>query len=148
MELDIELIDVTGDFGALRFVFFHAALQFGHAAGGNGRWFAAVLTGKSHPCGRAIDNQRNSALLAFEKQVALFVRLGRGPGRGSSLHAPESSTRHTTGTATRCRKTIGKAADSRDRLARAAGQRKLLATQGRLAGEMVITKSLEWNDRC
>jgi len=51
-------------------------------------------------------------------------------------------------TATRCLKTIAQVDDSRDRLARAAGQRKFLATQGRLAGEMVITKSLEWNDRC
>ena len=85
MQLNVELIDVTSDFGALRFVFFQAALQVARVADGNARRFATVLTGKGHPCGCAFDHEGSAALLASKKQVALIVRRGRSWERG---HVP------------------------------------------------------------
>jgi hypothetical protein len=85
MKLDVELIDVAGDFCALRFVFFQAALQLARVADGNAGRFATVLTGKGHPRGCAFDHEGNAALLASKKQVALFARRGRSWERG---HVP------------------------------------------------------------
>jgi len=70
MHLNSELIDLTDDFGALRFVFFQAALQVGQAREhffgvgfigcGSVRhrcWLFAALTGQRQSRGRGIDNK-------------------------------------------------------------------------------------------
>jgi hypothetical protein len=128
VKLNVKLIDVTGDFGALRFVFFYVPLQFGHATGGNNGRFATVLTGKGHTCGCAIDNQWNAAPVAFEKQVALCASYGRGWRRRSGFHATGVSTSHTN-RVTRCRPTSFGKLSGGDNLARVAGEGKSMESR-------------------
>ena len=82
MELDAELIDVTGDFGALRFVLFQLALQIGGLLRCRGRarryhWnkrrFTATLAVQSHSSGCRVDHEWASALLALEEEIPCFV---------------------------------------------------------------------------
>src|SRR5438046_10661484 len=82
MELNAELIDVTGYFGALRFVLFQLALQIGEllrCRGGawryhwNRRRFTATLAVQSHSSGRRIDHERAGAVLALAKEVPCVV---------------------------------------------------------------------------
>src|SRR5205823_5914388 len=83
MELNAELIDVTGYFGALRFVLFQLALQIrkllrrcrGRArqCRWNKRRFSATLAVQSHSGGRRVDHERTGAVLALEEDVPCFV---------------------------------------------------------------------------
>src|SRR3954454_4146669 len=82
MQLDAELIDVAGDFRALRFVFFKLALQVSAMRldftvrslllsrhGWDRRRFATLLTVQGHSCGRGINNQRRGAMDAGKSNV-------------------------------------------------------------------------------
>src|SRR5437763_15752246 len=82
MELNAELIDVTGYFGALRFVLFQLELQIGgllRCRGGafryhwNKRRFSATLAVQSHYSGRRVHNERVGAVLALDDEVTCFV---------------------------------------------------------------------------
>src|SRR5438045_9578978 len=82
MALNAELIDVTGYFGALRFVLFQLALQIGEllrCRGGarryhwNKRRFTATLAVQSHSSGRRVHHERAGAVLALEEEVPCFV---------------------------------------------------------------------------
>src|SRR5438874_11474547 len=82
MELNAELIDVTGYFGALRFVLFQLALQIGEllrCRGGarryhwNKRRFTATLAVQSHSSGRRVHHERAGAVLAVEGESPCLV---------------------------------------------------------------------------
>ena len=80
MELDRELIDVTGHFGALRFVLFQLAANFIRIRERgrvrcfrlrNERLFSAFLTGQIHSrCGTRRD-QRRFAMLAVKENIGI-----------------------------------------------------------------------------
>jgi hypothetical protein len=80
MQLDCELVDVTDDFRALRFVLFQLAANF---FGVNSRarvWFCrlrdgsllpAVLTGQVHAGGGPVRYQRGFAMLAMKENIGI-----------------------------------------------------------------------------
>ena len=79
MQLDIELVDITGDFGALRFVLFELMLEFGNLD----RVFCGNLEGGMRHCGgvatllalqrhsgsSGVDDERGRAIRAGENDV-------------------------------------------------------------------------------
>jgi hypothetical protein len=80
MQLDRELVDVTGHFRALRFVLFQLAanlFRIRERAGvgtfclWNERLFAALLTGQLHSRGGACRDQRSFAMLAVKENIGI-----------------------------------------------------------------------------
>ena len=95
MKLDTELVDVTGNFRALRFVLFELMLQIGNPGGvfrggfesriRNGGRFAALLAIQRHPSRGGIDYERSRTMSARENDVAARF-LGRKCRAASLLH--------------------------------------------------------------
>lgn len=83
MKLDTSLVDVAGNFGALRFVFFELPLQIGNLVGilvsdfDGLTWddcgLAAFLTVHGQTGCGAIDHKRRRAVSARKKDVAARV---------------------------------------------------------------------------
>jgi len=101
MQLDSELIDGTGDFSALRFVFSQFTAEFfrvGQRARARLLWLrhyrklTAFLAGQSHSPGRLIRDQRRLAVLAMKENVGIARHL---PQR--ILHAGRTSRRCAEG---------------------------------------------------
>lgn len=79
MQLDAVLIDVAGDFGALRLVFSQLVLQIRDAECvtrgcfegpiGDDDRLPAFLTGEGKTCGRRINNERRRTMQALEDDV-------------------------------------------------------------------------------
>ena len=80
MELDTELIDVSGNLGPLRFVFLELMLKFGNpdcrlrgyldVARRHGDWRSAFLTGYRHPGRGSIYNEGSSTTGTSEQDIA------------------------------------------------------------------------------
>ena len=101
MQLDRELVDVTGHFGALRFVFLQLAAQFlGKSDRGCARCFlfrdecllAAFLTGQIHSRSRSVRDQRCLAMLAMKENVR--IRFDFSDGVVRCLHPEMMSSRY------------------------------------------------------
>src|SRR5438477_7858864 len=83
MNLNAKLVDVTGHFGALRFVLFQLALQIGELLRRcrararrrhwNKRRLTATLAIKGHSSGRRVDHEWTGAMLTLEKEIPCFV---------------------------------------------------------------------------
>ena len=73
MKLDTELVDITCDFSALRFILFELMLQVG-SLGQIRIWdrsrFAALLAIQRHPGRGRIDHERRGAMRASENNIA------------------------------------------------------------------------------
>jgi hypothetical protein len=100
MQLDCELVDVTGHFRALRFVFGEFAANFIRVSQSFGRWllwlwhaglFSAFLAGQIHSRGRTIRDQCRLAMLAVKENVGIGFDFAQG------MHAEETSRLHTRG---------------------------------------------------
>ena len=87
MQLDRELIDVTGDLqrAAIRFPsacrellpLKRARLRSGSCGCGNQRWLTALLAGQIHSGGRSIRDQRRFAVLAMKENVRIGFDFSR-----------------------------------------------------------------------
>ena len=97
MKLDAHLVNVTGNLGALRFVFLQLMLEIGdfhRVVGGrferdlrNRRGFAALLAIQRHSGRCGIDDERGRAMRAGENDVA--ARRLHGSSRATcGLHWP------------------------------------------------------------
>ncbi len=91
MELDRELIDITGYLGALRFVLLQLAAKFlrisvrvriGFLRLGDQRLLTALLAGQIHSSCRAIRDQRRFAVLAVKENVRIGFDFSRRIFRG------------------------------------------------------------------
>src|SRR5205085_1993237 len=80
VQLNRELIDVTGDFGALRFVFFQLSPKLVRVSDRACVWFcrlrnscllSAFLTGQVHARGGPVRDQRGLAVLAMKENVRI-----------------------------------------------------------------------------
>lgn len=77
LDLNVELVDVAGDFGALGFVFFELPFQVVDFAGNalgvlrNLGGPAAFLAGKRHPRGGGVHDERGGAMRACENDVGI-----------------------------------------------------------------------------
>ena len=94
MQLDRELIDVSGHFGALRFVFLQLSLNFVNVRdrAGVGRFrnrnrgcVAAFLAGQVHACGVPRGYQRGFAMLAMKENIGIGLDFADG------MHPEETS---------------------------------------------------------
>ena len=97
MQLDRELVDVTSDFGALRFVLFQfssklfcirersLARPFRFR---DQRLLATFLAGQIHPGRRSIRDQRRFAMLAVKENIRIGFDFADG------MHGKETSTRY------------------------------------------------------
>lgn len=101
MQLDRELIDVAGDFSALRLIFRELAADFVGVSKcvrarffrlWNGCKFTALLAGQCHPCGRAIRYQRSFAMLAMKENVRIGCDLAERTFR--RFHDKRTSRRY------------------------------------------------------
>ena len=97
VQLDRELVDITGHFRALRFVFLQLPANFiGVSEGARTRtlrhWhcglLAAFLTGQIHPGRRSIRDQRRFAMLAVKENIRI------GFDFADRMHGHETSTRY------------------------------------------------------
>lgn len=80
MKLDTELVDITGNLSALRFVLFELVLQIGNPDGvprsrlksrmWNGRRFATFLAIQRHTGSGGVDDERSRTMRAGENDVA------------------------------------------------------------------------------
>ena len=80
MQLDRELIDVSGHFGALRFVFLQLAANFVGVRERARIWLfrlrnecllSAFLTRQIHAGGRSVRDQRRFAMLAVKENIGI-----------------------------------------------------------------------------
>jgi hypothetical protein len=101
VQLNAELVNVTGNFGPLRFVLTQSSLQFVQLCSGvhrrlarlgNGGRLAATLTTQSHSGSRSVYNQRRLAMLAPKKNVRIDCLLGARSR--CALHDKGSSSRY------------------------------------------------------
>ena len=77
MKLDTELVDITCDFSALRFILFELMPQIGNLGGviceiriRNRSRLAAFLAVQRHPGRGGIDDERSGAMRAGENNIA------------------------------------------------------------------------------
>ena len=108
MQLDRELVDVTGHFGALRFVFFQLPANFIRIREcscvrcfrlRNGRLLSAFLTGQVHAGGRSVRDQCGLAMLAMKENVRIGFDFADGMhgkltsrGRAGGTEVPNPKT--------------------------------------------------------
>src|ERR1700730_2150866 len=106
MQLNAELIDVTGDLGPLRFVLGELAANF-FCIGQRIRTrflrrrhsseFAALLAGQGHSGGGSIYDQRRLAVLAMKENIGIGCDLAQGMFCRFSLHGKSTSRRCAEG---------------------------------------------------
>jgi len=99
VQLDRQLIDVTGDFGALRFVLFQFAAKFIRIREcgrvrclrlRNEGLLSALLAGQIHSRGGSVRDQRRFAMLAMKENIGIGVDFANG------MHGKETSTRYAS----------------------------------------------------
>ena len=99
MQLDRQLIDITGHFRALGFVFLQLALNFFHVSDRvrvrrfrlwNQRLFAAFLAGQIHSRGGASCDERGFATLAVKENIGIGLNFADG------MHPRETSRRYAS----------------------------------------------------